>query len=245
VDIVLLVDISNSMREEDFSTATQQHLNRLDAAKSVIGEFVKARKDDRIGMVAFAGLPYTVSPLTLDHGWLIQRMDDLQLGMLGEYGNSTAIGDAIASGINRLRESEAKSKVVVLLTDGNNNAGDISPENAAQAANALGIKIYTVAAGSEWIRVPSLFGGFRKQAADIDMAGLRRISSITDAHCFRARNLKELEKVYEEIDEMEKTKIEVEHYTRFEERFAPFLALGLICLGAEKLLALTRLGRLP
>ncbi|NCC53215.1 MAG: VWA domain-containing protein, partial [Spartobacteria bacterium] len=114
VDIVLLVDISNSMREEDFSENPQQNLNRLDAAKDVLAHFIKERKDDRLGMVAFAGLPYTVSPLTLDHGWLLQRMDDLQLGMLGDYGNSTAIGDAIVSGINRLRESEAKSKVIVL-----------------------------------------------------------------------------------------------------------------------------------
>jgi len=245
VDIVLLVDISNSMREEDFSERPQQHLNRLDAAKEVLTRFIKERTDDRLGMVAFAGLPYTVSPLTLDHGWLLQRMGDLELGMLGDYGNSTAIGDALVSGINRLRESEAKSKVIVLLTDGNNNAGDISPENAAQAAKALDIKVYTVAAGAEYIRTPSLFGGFHRQPAEIDMTSLRRISDTTDALCFRARNLDELEEVYEEIDKMEKTKIEVDTFTSFEERFMPFLIAGLILIGLEKLLSSTLLGRLP
>jgi Ca-activated chloride channel family protein len=246
VDIVLTVDVSTSMRAEDFATVTQQHLNRLDAAKKVMREFILARTSDRIGMVAFAALPYTVSPLTLDHGWLVQRMEDLKTGMLED---GTAIGDAIASSVNRLRESEAKSKVIILLTDGENNAGQLTPNNAAHAAKALGIKIYTVGAGSTgMVRIPvqDVWGGtqYVRQQSNIDEKSLIEIANITDGTYFRAENLKELEKVYDEIDQLEKTEIEVEQYTRYEERFMPFLIIGLLLLFAEKLLSLTRLGRL-
>lgn len=247
VDIVLLVDVSTSMRAEDFATVTQQHLNRLDAAKEVIQEFVEARKNDRIGMVAFAAMPYTVSPLTLDHAWLIKRMDDLRTGMLED---GTAIGDAIASAINRLRESEAKSKVIVLLTDGMNNAGSVTPENAAQAAKALDIKLYTVGAGSTGIvRMPvqDPFGGtqYVRQRSEIDEATLIRIAKITGGMFFRAKNLKQLQEVYDEIDKMEKTEVEVEQFTRYEELFVPFVIGALLLLGLEKLLSLTRIGRWP
>jgi len=246
VDIVLTVDVSTSMRAEDFATITQQHLNRLDASKEVLREFIKERKSDRIAMVAFAALPYTVSPLTLDHGWLILRMDELKTGMLED---GTAIGDALASSINRLRDSKAESKVIVLLTDGVNNAGALSPENAAHAAKALGIKIYTVGAGSSGIvRIPvqDAWGGMQyiRQQSEIDEQTLINIANITDATFFRATDLKELKKVYEEIDAMEKTDVEVEQYTRYEERFLPFLILAMLLLLIEKGLSATRLGRL-
>jgi len=246
VDIVLLVDVSTSMRAEDFTTAARS-LNRLDAAKIVLDKFIKARPGDRLGMVAFSAMPYTVSPLTIDHGWLLQQMDRLQTGMIED---GTAIGDAIASAVNRLRDSVAKSKVVILLTDGMNNRGKLSPDNAAQAAKAMKIKVYTVGAGSTgWVRVPVMdpFGGtqYVRQRAEIDEASLTRIAETTGAMYFRAADMKGLESCYRQIDQMEKTEVSVDQYTRFEEQFMPWVFLGLICLGLEKLSALTRLGRLP
>ena len=246
VDIVLLVDVSTSMRAEDFSTATRT-MDRLDAAKQVIGTFADARSSDRLGLVAFSAMPYTVSPLTLDHGWLLQRLQTLETGMIED---GTAIGDALASAVNRLRESKAKSKVVVLLTDGINNRGRLSPENAAQAARALAIKVYTIGAGAPGLvpfRVTDPFGHQRviQQPSEIDEGTLQRIAEITGARYFRATEMKGLKRVYEEIDALEKTEISVDQYTRFEERFLPWAGLALICLCVEKLLSLTRLGRLP
>jgi len=248
VDIVLLVDVSTSMLAEDFSAAGER-LNRLQAAKKVMERFIAKRTNDRIGMVAFAALPYSVAPLTLDHDWLIERMhvEGFKPGMVED---GTAIGTAIGSAVNRLRESEAKSKVVILLTDGVNNAGAVSPENAAQAAKALDIKVYTVGAGtSGWVRMPvddPVFGRrYVRQRSNIDEATLKRIADITGAEYFRAGDFDALERVYAQIDEMEKTEIEVEQFTRFEEAFALFLAWGIACLALEKLLSLTRLGRLP
>jgi Ca-activated chloride channel family protein len=247
VDIVLLADVSTSMRAIDFSTTTKR-MDRLDAAKLVMEEFIKKRPEDRIGLVAFSAMPYTVAPLTLDHAWLMQQTKDrLQTGMVED---GTAIGDAIASAVNRLRDSKAVSKVVVLLTDGMNNAGKLSPENAAQAAKAMKIKVYTIGAGSDGIvnvPVPSPFGGeqFVQTRSEIDEATLTRIAEITGARYFRATDLKSLQKIYDDIDKMEKTDIEVEQFTRFEERFQPFLLLALCLLGLEKLLSVSRFGRLP
>lgn len=240
VDIVLLVDTSTSMRNEDFSTATKR-IDRLDAAKSVMAPFIKARPDDRLGIVAFAAMPYTIAPLTTDHAWLLLQMDRLQTGMLED---GTAIGDAIASAVNRLRDSSAKSKVVILLTDGIHNAGRVTPQDAAQAAAALGIKVYTIGAGSDRPQRGGIFG-FAQMGAEIDEATLKKIAEITDARYFRATDLKSLENIYTQIDEMEKTKIELDQYTRYEETFTLFLALGLVCLSAELLLGFSRLGRLP
>lgn len=246
VDIVLLVDLSTSMRAEDFSTPTRT-MNRLDAAKVVIAQFIQDRPNDRIGMVAFSAMPYSVSPLTLDHGWLIRQMERLETGMLED---GTAIGDAIASAVNRLRDSVAKSKVIILLTDGINNRGKLAPLDAAQAAKAMNIKIYTVGAGSRGlVRIPVMdpFGGrqYVRQQAEIDEATLQQIASITGATYLRATDLRSLEKVYEQIDRMEKTEINVDQFTRYEERFMPWVWFALACLCLEKLLSLTRLGRLP
>jgi Ca-activated chloride channel homolog len=246
VDIVLLVDLSTSMRAIDFSTATEE-IDRLAAAKRVIERFIKNRPNDRIGMVAFAAMPYSVSPLTLDHGWLLQQMERIETGMLED---GTAIGVGMASAINRLRDSKAKSKLIVLLTDGENNMGDLTPENAAEIAKALNIRIYTVGAGAEgWVKVPvqDPFGGKRyvRQPSRIDETTLKRIADVTGARFFRAQDLDGLNDVYEQIDRMEKTEIEVDQYTRYEEKFPVFLAISLLLLGAEKLLSLGRLGRLP
>ncbi len=240
VDIMLVVDTSTSMRAEDFSTATKR-MDRLDAAKSVLAQFIQARPDDRMGIVAFAAMPYTIAPLTTDHAWLMLQLDRLQTGMLED---ATAIGDAIASGVNRLRDSQAKTKLVILLTDGINNAGRLTPPDAAQAAAALGIKVYTIGAGSDQPRAAGIFG-FVQGGNEIDEAALKKIAEITKAQYFRATDLKSLEETYKAIDQMEKTKIELDQYTRYEEKFAPFLALGLLCLALETLLGFTRLGRLP
>ena len=241
VDIVLVVDTSTSMRADDFSTAMKR-MDRLDAAKSVISKFILARPDDRIGIVAFAAMPYTIAPLTTDHAWLLLQMDRIQTGMLED---ATAIGDAIASGVNRLRDSKAKSKVVILLTDGVHNAGRLTPQDAAQAAAALGIKVYTIGAASDQPRQgPGIFS-FSMGGAEIDDAMLTKIATITGAKYFRATDLASLEETYTQIDAMEKTKIELDQYTRYEEKFAPFLVLGLLCLGLELALGFTRLGRLP
>ncbi|HWR97450.1 MAG TPA: VWA domain-containing protein [Candidatus Methanoperedens sp.] len=245
-DIVLLVDVSTSMRAEDLSAAGRT-LDRLAAAKEVIGRFIDRRRDDRIGLVAFSALPYTVSPLTLDHGWLVRQLGRLETGMIED---GTAIGDGIASAVNRLRESKAASKVVVLLTDGINNQGVLRPESAARAARALGVRIYAVGAGAGGpVRAPirDAAGDVRYvlQESGLDETGLAAIADATGGRYFRAVDFAALEEVYAQIDRMEKTRIDTRDYTGFDEGFAPFAILGLFFLLLEAGLGLTRLGRLP
>jgi Ca-activated chloride channel family protein len=235
VDIILLLDLSESMETRDFHKYNRR-MSRLEASKDVIGRFLEKRPNDRIGMVGFASLPYAVAPLTLDHAWLAQRMKGLHTGMLD--GSRTAIGDGIASAINRLRESEAKSKVIILLTDGANNFGTLSPENAAGAAAALDIKIYTIGAGGAR-------SGFFMQRQEVDETSLKTIAETTQGLFFRARDLETLNAVYEEIDRLEKTEIEVERFTRFEERAFGWIVAGIILLALEQLLRMSGLGRLP
>ena len=235
VDIILLMDLSGSMDTQDFQKYGRR-MSRLEASKEVIRRFLENRPNDRIGMVAFATVPYAVAPLTLDHGWLAQRMQGLNTKMLD--GNRTAIGDGIASAINRLRESEAKSKVIILLTDGASNAGTLSPENAASAAEALGIKIYTIGAGGAR-------SGFFMQRQEIDEDTLKEIASTTHAKFYRAKDLETLESVYGEIDLLEKTEIEVERFTRHEETSKGWIIAGILFLGLEQLIGLSRIGRLP
>lgn len=237
VDIVMLLDVSTSMNEADFRQ-NGRTLSRIESAKQVMRQFVEKRLDDRIGMVAFSALPYALAPLTLDHPWVLQRLDWIQTGMLED---GTAIGDAIASAVNRLRESEAKSKVVILLTDGANNRGELSPENAARAAAALDIKIYTIGVGGEPVRR----GFFSMPRAEVDEAALQKIAQITQARYFRARDLPSLEQVYTSIDQLEKTEIEVEQFTRYKEQFAGWAVAGLSLLLLENLLRFTRIGRIP
>ncbi len=238
VDIVLLLDLSTSMETPDF-TRNGQRQTRIESAKQVIRDFISKRKDDRIGMVGFAALPYSIAPLTLDHSWLIQRLDGLRTGMLED---GTAIGDAIASAVNRLRDSKAKSRIVVLLTDGMNNRGELKPENAAQAAAALGIKVYTIGIGGG---MPIQRGFFTMPAQEIDENTLKRIAELSQAEFFRARDLKTLEEVYDRIDKLEKTEIEMQQFTLFEEKAGSWLIAALIFLTLEKIISLSRFGRLP
>jgi Ca-activated chloride channel family protein len=241
VDIVLLTDVSGSMGEQDF-VKDHRRISRMDASKSVIAEFMKSRKDDRIGMVAFAAMPYSLAPLTLDHGWLTQRLELLQAGMLDQEIARTAIGDGIASAVNRLRDSEAKSRIIILLTDGESNYGELSPENAAEAAKALGIKIYTIGIGGAPMN-HGIFGA--RSRTNIDEPMLTNIATTTEGVYFRALTMESLEEVYAEIDQLEKTEIDVEQFTRFEEKAGGWIIAALACLMLERLLTLTRLGRLP
>lgn len=238
VDIVLLLDLSTSMDTPDFAQHGKR-ITRIDSAKAVIADFIQKRTEDRIGLVAFSALPYSAAPLTLDHSWLIQRMDGLRTGMLED---GTAIGDAIASAVNRLRDSEAKSRIVVLITDGENNRGDLTPENAAQAAGALGIKIYTIGIGGG---LPVRQGFFSRAPEQIDTTVLESVAELSEGRFFRATGLKELEAVYETIDQLEKTEIEMLQFTRYEETAQSWLIAAALFLTLEKLLSLTRFGRLP
>lgn len=238
VDIVLLLDLSTSMETPDFARGGERQ-TRIESAKQVISEFIAKRKDDRIGLVGFAALPYSIAPLTLDHSWLMQRLDGLRTGMLED---GTAIGDAIASAVNRLRDSKAKSRIVILLTDGINNRGELTPENAAQAAAALGIKIYTIGIGGG---LPVRQDFFTLTAQEIDETTLKRIAQLSKAEFFRARDLKTLEEVYDQIDKLEKTEIEMQQFTRFEEKAGSWLIAALFFLTLEKILSLSRFGRLP
>ena len=245
VDIVLAVDASTSMRAVDLTEDGNDERNRLDAVKEVADTFIKARKGDRIGLIAFARMPYTVSPLTLDKGWLLQRLKDLEIG---ELPDGTAVGSALASAVNRLRDSEVKSKVVVLLTDGVNNAGDIEPLQAAKLAESLDVRVYTIGAGAEGlVKYPQtdLFGRtvYQQVRIPIDVDMLTEVAQTTGGRFFRARDNDELEEVFKEIDKLERTEIELTEYTRYTEQFQWFAAAGLGLLMLERLLAAGRLGR--
>ncbi len=243
IDILLVLDVSGSMRAEDFKPD-----NRLTVAKSVVADFIEGRVSDRIGMVVFASEAYTQCPLTLDYDVLLELLDSVELGMIDEQ--STAIGLALATAANRLRESDAESKVVVLLTDGRNNAGQIDPVTAAQAAAALNIKVYTVAAGTPEggpIPVDDPVWGRRYVTVptDIDEDVLREIAAITGGRYFRAKTEGMLAEVYETIDQLEKTKVEVKHFTSYTE-LGPGLALAAILVVLlELLLNATVLRRMP
>lgn len=242
IDIMLALDISSSMLAEDFKPK-----NRLEVAKIVAKEFVKSRANDRIGMIVFAGESYTQCPLTMDYGVLLKFIDDVKIGMVED---GTAIGMALANAVNRLRASKAKSKVVILLTDGRNNAGELSPINAARVAEALGVRVYTVGAGSRGtalypINDPILGKRYQRLPVEIDEKLLQKVAQMTNGKYFRAIDRKSLEDVFKEIGKLEKTKIEVKEFTRYEELFWVYLAIGLVFLGLEILLANTLFRKIP
>lgn len=241
IDIVMAIDISSSMLAEDIKP------NRVEASKAVVAEFVKGRKNDRIGMVVFAGEAYTQCPLTIDYGILLGFMDEIEVGMIED---GTAIGMGLATAVNRLRSSEAKSKVIVLVTDGRNNRGQVDPVTAAQAAQAFDIRVYTIGAGtrgSAMYPVQDPFFGKRyvPMQVDIDEGTLTKIADMTSGRYFRATNRESLSHIYKEIDEMEKTKIKVKEYTRYSELFYYLVALASLLLLAEIVLANTRFRKIP
>ena len=246
VDIMLVIDVSRSMLAEDF-TIGNSRANRIDTVKIVTEQFIRQRPNDRIGIVAFAGRPYLVSPLTLDHDWLIRNLERLRIGLVED---GTAIGSAIASAANRLKDKEAKTKLIVLLTDGDNNAGKVQPLTAAEAAKALGIRIYTIGAGTEGeapFPLQNAFGRtiYRNVLVKFDEKTLSEIASITNGQYFRATDTNSLRKIFSEIDKMEKTKIEVERTAQYRDLFQYVLIPGIACLLLEILLSQTVWRRLP
>ena len=238
IDIVLTLDVSTSMLADDF------YPNRFEAAREVALEFIDGRVSDRIGLVVFAAQAYTQAPLTLDYPFLKTVLREVQMGLVED---GTAIGTALATATARLRESEAESKVVILLTDGQNNRGEIDPVTAAEVAEALGVRIYTIGVGGEGGSFSGgfPFGGGLLQVPEIDEATLRAVAQQTGGRYFRATDARALRSVYDAISELEKSEIEDAVYVDVEERYPFFLwpALGLLLL--DVLLVNTRLRRVP
>jgi Ca-activated chloride channel family protein len=246
IDIVLGLDVSGSMQALDFQV-DHQRVNRIEVVKSVVSKFIDERPDDRIGLIAFAAAPYLVSPITLDHDWLQQNLERVTVG-IGEDG--TAIGSAIAAGVNRLRLTPAKSKLMILLTDGVNNAGKISPLAAAEAAKAMGVKIYTIGVGARGdapIPVRDAAGNTRLIMAkvDVDEKTLQAVAEETGGKFYRATDTDSLQKIYEQINRFEKTAQTVQKYERTEELYPWVLIPSLAILGLSFTLQQTRLRRLP
>ncbi len=246
IDIILTIDCSGSMLAEDFKIGKGRQ-NRLEVVKKVVEDFIKERKADRIGIIAFAARAYTVCPLTLDHQWLIKNLERIKIGAIED---GTAVGSAIGSSLNRLKDSEAKSKIIILLTDGINNAGRISPLTAAEAARALGIKIYTIGAGTKGL-APYPMRGFWGETVyqnvkiEIDEATLKKVARISGGKYFRATDTKSLEEIYNEIDSLEKTPVEETGFQEYRELFPPLVILGLILLISEIILSNTILRKIP
>jgi Ca-activated chloride channel homolog len=242
VDIVLALDISSSMKTMDFKPK-----NRLVVAKQVIENFVLGRKSDRIGLVVFSGKSFTQCPLTLDYGIVVQFLRRTDFGMVED---GTAIGTALLNATNRLRQSGAKSKIIILLTDGANNSGEVDPITAAKAAKALGIKIYTIGVGKEGdqpMEVDDPLFGKRivSVRTDVDAPMLQSIASLTNGKFYRAQDTKALENIYQTIDKLEKTEIKTTSYLRYHELFRNLLILALILLLLEISLANTRFMKIP
>lgn len=246
VDMILALDCSGSMEALDFKLDGQP-ASRIDIVKSVVSKFINERPNDRIGLVGFAGAPYLVSPLTLDHDWLQQNLERVQIGAVED---GTAIGSALATSVNRLRDQPGKSKVVVLLTDGQNNMGKIMPETAAQAAKALGVKVYTIGAGVRGeapMPVTDAFGNKRLAMAkvDVDEGTLKKIADETGGKFFRATDTESLKHIYGEIDRMEKTTRQMKKFETHSELFAFAVIPALGLLGLSLGLDHTRFRRLP
>ncbi len=231
IDIMMALDISGTMLAEDLKP------NRLEAAKQVASDFVLARPNDQIGLVVFAGESFTQCPLTIDHAVLVNLFQSVEYGMIED---GTAIGLGLANAVNRMKDSQTKSKVVILLTDGSNNRGDIDPQTAAEIAKTFGIRVYTVGVGSYGqTRVPvqtPIGTQYVTMDSEFDETTLQRIAQTTGGQYFRATDNSSLKKIYEQIDQLEKTKLRVREYAKHTENFAPFLYAALLCLLGEILL---------
>ena len=241
IDIVLALDISTSMATLDFKPQ-----NRLHAAKQVMENFIEKRPFDRISLVLFAGQSFTQCPLTLDHDILRSLLKKVKFGLIED---GTAIGTALINSGNRLKDSDGKSKIVILLTDGENNRGDISPPIAAKALAALNIKVYTIAVGKSGLQpvpVQGIFGKrIIKQPSQIDEETLKIIANTTKGKFFRAQDPKQLESIYEEINQLEKTKFKEQIYTYYSENYRPLLWIALILLFISLFLRSTRFRKIP
>lgn len=240
VDVIVALDISGSMLSRDFSP------NRLEAAKTVAAQFIAGREYDNIGLVVFAGEGFTMCPMTTDHAVLLNLLKDVDCGMLVD---GTAVGDGLATAVNRIKDGPAKSKTIILLTDGTNNAGIVDPVTAAEIARNYGIRIYTIGVGTKGMAQSPVMTpyGIRYQSmpVEIDEDKLRQIASIGDGEYFRATDENVLKNVFAEIDKMEKTKLSVQQFSRREEAYMPWAIAALLLLAIELLIRHTILRNIP
>lgn len=245
IDIMLAMDVSTSMLAEDLRP------NRMEAAKDVAAEFISGRPNDNIGLTIFAGESFTQCPMTTDHASLLNLLQNVRTDMaaMGLIEDGTAIGMGLANAVSRLKDSKAKSKVVILLTDGSNNRGDISPITAAQIAKSLGIRVYTIGVGTNKVaRYPMPVAGgvqYVNIPVEIDNKTLSEIAALTDGNFYRATNNKELQQIYHDIDKLEKSKMNVKKFSKRYEAYQPFALVAVLLLLLEILLRNTVLRRIP
>jgi Ca-activated chloride channel homolog len=238
IDIVVALDLSGSMTSQDYVVGGQR-VSRFDMAKSVLEKFVSERPDDRIGLVVFAAQAFIASPMTLDHDYLLQNIDRLEIGTINS--DATAIGDGLTTALNRMRNLKSKSRIIVLMTDGGNNSGKIDPITATEAAQTLGVKIYTIGLGNrEYVQQMNLPPGFLP-----DEDTLQKIAQMTGGVFYRADSSEKLNSIYDQIDKLEKTEAVVSKYTQYKELFPWFILSGLVLLLVEILLGQTVFRRLP
>jgi Ca-activated chloride channel family protein len=255
IDIMVVLDVSGSMLTKDF-TIGGQSATRIDAIRQVTEKFIEGRPNDRIGIIAFAGRPYVVSPMTLDHDWLLKNLDRIKIGLVED---GTAIGSGMAAGANRLNDKRSKSRVIVLLTDGENNTGKIPPNTAAEAVKALKIRFYAIGAGINGIAPTPVFNPqngkpltdmmgnvvYQNQRVHFNEAGLKEVAKIADGQFYRATDTKSLEQIFADIDKLEKTTVAVKKYQQYRDLFPACIMAGLGLLFAQLLLSQTIWKKLP
>ena len=247
VDIAVAIDMSGSMISEDF-VQHGERVNRFNMARNCLRDFIDKRPNDRIGVVVFAAQAFVATPLTLDHDFLQDTLDRLDIGVINA--DQTAIGDALTTAINQLRGVKSKSKIVILMTDGQNNSGAVAPLTAAEAAQALGIKVYTVGIGRQGTAPMPVFSngqkvGYQDEPVDVDEETLQQIAQMTGGKYYRADTTEHFQHIYQDIDKLEKTEMEIKKYSQFRELFPWCVAGGLAVLLLEIALGQTLLRRLP
>ncbi len=253
IEIMLVLDVSGSMLTKDFTIGGTE-ATRVDAIREVTRKFIEGRPNDRIGIICFAGRPYVVSPMTLDHDWLLQNLERVRIGLVED---GTAIGSAIAAAANRLNDKHSKSRAIVLLTDGENNAGKISPNTAAEAVKALKIHFYAIGAGINGIAPAPIYTArgpmtdalgnilYQNQPVEFNEAGLREVTKIADGQFFRATDTESLEQIYRDIDKMEKSTVKVKKYQQYRDLFPLCIMSGCGLLLGQILLSQTIWKKLP
>mgnify|MGYP001650435165 CR=1 FL=1 len=245
IDIMLAMDVSTSMLAEDLRP------NRIEAAKSVAADFISDRPNDNIGLTIFAGEAFTQCPMTTDHTSLLNLLQNVRTDIAARQliQDGTAVGMGLANAVSRLKDSKAKSKVVILLTDGSNNRGDLSPMTSAQIAKSLGIRVYTIGVGTNKVaRYPMPVAGgvqYVNMPVEIDTKTLNDIAAITDGNFYRATNNRELKQIYDDIDKLEKTKMDVKKFSKWYEAYQPFAIIAVLVLLLEILLRTTVFRRIP
>jgi Ca-activated chloride channel family protein len=253
IDVMLVLDVSGSMLTKDFTVGGEE-ATRVDAIREVTRKFIEGRPNDRIGIIAFGGRPYVVSPMTLDHDWLLQNLDRIRIGLVED---GTAIGSAMASASNRLNDKHSKSRALVLLTDGENNAGKIPPNTAAEAVKALKIHFYAIGAGTNGFApvpvftaqgpVTDLAGNilYQRGRVEFNEAGLKEVARIADGKFYRATDTKSLEQIYQDIDKMEKSTVKVKKYQQYRDLFPLCIMSACGLLLGQILLSQTIWKKLP